>query len=78
MKTVMAGLVLLVGMAGVGYCQSRASDQSDRPVHPGTALLDSMGIVAGAPDGTPTRNALTDRDATVTLGEPANPSLKRQ
>jgi hypothetical protein len=78
MKTVMAGLVLLVGMAGAGYCQSRVPGQPDRPVHPGTALLDSMGIGAGASDGTPTHNALTDRDATVTLADPANPSLKRQ
>jgi hypothetical protein len=78
MKTVMAGLALLVGMAGAGYCQSRVPDQSDRPVHPGTALLDSMGIVAGASDGTPTHNALADRDSTVTLAEPANPALKHQ
>jgi hypothetical protein len=78
MKTAMAGLALLVGMAGAGYCQSRAPDQSDRPVHPGTALLDSMGIGADVPDTMPAHNVRADRDATATLAEPANPMLKHQ
>jgi hypothetical protein len=78
MKTVMAGLALLVGMAGAGYCQSRASDQSDRPVHPGTALLDSIGIGAGVPDATPTRNPPEDTQARATLAEPASTTLKHQ
>jgi hypothetical protein len=49
MKLVAVGLALQVGMVSLGQAQT-----SDRPVHPGTALLDSMGIVAGAPDPGPT------------------------
>ena len=50
MKHVIAGIVLLAGLSSAGYCQNNASTTDDRPVHPGTALLDSMGIVAGAPE----------------------------
>jgi hypothetical protein len=71
MKHAVIGFALLVGTIGAGYCQSRTSDQPDRPIHPGTALLDSMGIVAGAPDATPMNKVQSDTAATVTLAQPA-------
>ncbi len=55
MKHMLAGLALLVGANGAAFCQT-----NDRPVHPGTAILDSMGIVAGAPDQMPKRDAQAD------------------
>ena len=64
MKHVMAGMVVLVGLSSAGYCQNSVSAADDRPVHPGTALLDSMGIVAGAPE--PAETADTHPGATRT------------
>ena len=48
MKYVIVGLTVLVGMTVAAHSQSRGSATSDEPAHPGTAILDSMGIFAGA------------------------------
>ena len=64
MKQLIAGLVVLVGLSSAGYCQNDASTANDRPVHPGTALLDSMGIFAGAPE--PAKAADTQTGVTHT------------
>ena len=50
MKSLVAGLAVLVGLSGIAYGQNSLPAPDERPMHPGTALLDSMGIYAGAPD----------------------------
>ena len=43
MKYVIVGLTVLVGMTVAAHSQSRGSATSDERVHPGTAILDSIG-----------------------------------
>lgn len=78
MKTLAAGLALLLGISGAAHCQSSAPGSSDRPVHPGTALLDRMGIFAGAPEATPTTSAEADTADKAASLPPANPASKLQ
>jgi len=47
MKYVVVGLALCVGLSGAAHSQGSVTAAPDRSVHPGTAILDSMGIVAG-------------------------------
>lgn len=65
MKSLVAGLAVFVGLSGIAYCQNSLPGSNERPVHPGTALLDSMGIYAGAPD------TAEQRDAQASLADPA-------
>lgn len=48
---VRVGLVALVSMSSAAYGQNNVATAPSTgvPVHPGTAILDAMGIVAGAP-----------------------------
>jgi hypothetical protein len=52
MKFTLPGLALLIGMSGAAHCQSSIPASNGDAVHPGTALLDSMGIFAGLPQPT--------------------------
>jgi hypothetical protein len=70
MKRVIASMVVLVGLSGAGYCQNSASTANDRPVHPGTALLDSMGIVAGAPEPVETADTQAGMTRTSAVASP--------
>lgn len=47
MKCVIVGLTVLVGMTVAAHSQSSGSATPGEPVHPGTAILDSLGIPAG-------------------------------
>ena len=48
---VRVGLVALVSMSAAAYGQNNVATvpSTGVPVHPGTAILDAMGIYAGAP-----------------------------
>jgi len=48
---VRVGLVALVSMSSAAYGQNNVATAPSTgvPVHPGTAILDAMGIYAGAP-----------------------------
>ncbi|HEX3402372.1 MAG TPA: hypothetical protein VHT74_18830 [Acetobacteraceae bacterium] len=69
MKYLTVAAALLLGMGSAGYCQASIRAQpGNQQVHPGTALLDSMGIVAGVPDGTElaeARSAATGTEPTT-------------
>jgi hypothetical protein len=60
MKCIIAGLTVLVGMTAAAHSQSSGPATPGQPVHPGTAILDSMGIFAGmpVPDPKTNRNAV--------------------
>jgi len=75
MKHLMSGLVLLVGVTGTAFGQT--SSTNDSPVHPGTAILDSMGIVAGAPDQASKGN-VQDTAATPSVRATPTSSTGRQ
>ncbi len=64
MKYPIAGVALLIGMAGTAYCQGSGTASERGPVHPGTALLDSMGIYAGTPQVAQRPGAQTASSAT--------------
>ena len=49
MKCLPVGMVMFVGIACAAHSQSDLLPPSREPVHPGTAILDSMGIFAGNP-----------------------------
>lgn len=70
MKAVTVGLAFLIAMGGVAYCQSSVPKANEHATHPGTALLDSMGIVAGAPDATGTRDAQATLPSTTVVASP--------
>lgn len=77
MKYAIIGLAMLAGTAGAGYCQSQTYDQSGRPVHPGTALLDSMGIYAGDPQPEQKADARPSAPGTTVIASPNNATGKR-
>jgi hypothetical protein len=68
MKFALANLTILVGLAGAAYCQDGVRAQDGRSVHPGTALLDSEGIFAGAPDPARTNKAQASTENTSMPG----------
>lgn len=68
MKFALANLAILVGLSGAAYCQDGARTQDDRNVHPGTALLDSAGILAGASDAVSTNEAKASTESTSAPG----------
>ena len=78
MKCLVAGLALLVGLSGVAYCQNSIPASNERQVHPGTAILDSMGIVAGAPDPAEQRDARASLPGTTVIVSPSGTAGKQQ
>lgn len=77
MKSSMAGLVLLMGMFGVPLAQTSTPLTNDRPTHPGTAILDSMGIAAGA-ERTTTNNPPVHADVPAMPATPASAAGKQR
>jgi hypothetical protein len=49
MKSLLMAVVLLASPSIAAYSQSSPRTSSEPPVHPGTAILDRMGIYAGNP-----------------------------
>ncbi len=47
MKRTILVLTIVVGSAAAAFAQSNSPSTQTEPVHPGTAILDSMGIYAG-------------------------------
>jgi hypothetical protein len=76
MKSLVAGLALFLSISGAAYCQSSAPASSDGQVHPGTALLDRMGIFAGAPAAMPTSKAEADPADKGLSAPPTKPPSK--
>jgi hypothetical protein len=68
MKFVVVNLAILAGLSGAAYCQDSVRPQDGRTMHPGTALLDSVGIVAGAPDAVSTNEAKASTESTSAPG----------
>ena len=66
-------LVLL----GARYCQSRRMISLTRPVHPGTALLDSMGIYAGEPEPAQKADAKASVPGTTVIASPNSATGKQ-
>jgi hypothetical protein len=77
MKHLAVAAALLLGMGSAGYGQTGvpAAQLNTQSVHPGTAILDSMGIVAGAPDKT--EKAEASSAAANTARMPADVAQKR-
>ncbi len=48
-KHMLFAALVLAAMSGAVYSQGVPQTSGEKPVHPGTALLDSMGIFAGYP-----------------------------
>ena len=71
MKCALAGLAVLIGLSGAAVCQNKTPTPGNRLVHPGTALLDSLGIVAGAPDPVPQKDAQVDTGSMLVRAAPA-------
>jgi hypothetical protein len=53
MKYMLTAMVVLAAMGGGAYSQNVTQKPGDQPVHPGTAILDRMGIFAGNPAPAP-------------------------
>ena len=49
MKRALTAVILLYALSGVTYSQNASQTDKEQPEHPGTAILDSMGIFAGNP-----------------------------
>ena len=78
MKYVVAGIALLIGMASAGYCQNRMPTSESGPVHPGTALLDAMGIPAGAPEATDKGDTQPKLSSASGIASPDSNSRKQE
>ena len=78
MRCVVSGLALLVGLSSAAYCQNSVPTADGRPVHPGTAILDSMGIFAGVPDPGEQQDAQASIPSTTMIASPNNAQDKRQ
>jgi hypothetical protein len=79
MKFTLAGFALLLGMSGAAHSQSSNPTLNGDAVHPGTALLDSMGIFAGLPQ--PTIHAAetpSDMPITTVMAVPNNSNETKQ
>jgi hypothetical protein len=48
-KSLLTAIVMTATLSGVAHSQGSARTGVDQLVHPGTAILDSMGIDAGKP-----------------------------
>jgi hypothetical protein len=71
MKSALAGITVLIGLSGAALCQNKTPTPGNSVVHPGTALLDSLGIVAGAPDPVPEKDAQADAGNMLVRAAPA-------
>jgi len=60
MKHVLAAVIVLSAVSGIAYSQSKPPMSESQSVHPGTAILDRMGIFAGNP--APTQEAASAAD----------------
>lgn len=71
MKYMLMSVVILAAMSGAAYSQ-RTSQSADQRVHPGTAILDRMGIFAGySVPAEKTRQANTESMPITQVSEPA-------
>lgn len=49
MKRPLIAIVMLASLSGAAHSQGSPQTGGEQPVHPGTAILDRMGIDAGKP-----------------------------
>jgi len=64
-KRPLIAILVLGSLAGTAYSQNTPQTGNEQPVHPGTAILDKMGIDAGKPMPVQSSQAKsTDTEAT--------------
>jgi hypothetical protein len=71
MKYSLGGLAVLIALGGAAVCEYKTPTPGNRLVNPGTAILDSMGIVAEAPAPVPEKNAQVDTRSMWVRAAPA-------
>jgi hypothetical protein len=78
MKYVVAGIMLLIGTGSAAYCQNRLPVSDNGPVHPGTALLDSLGIFAGVPEAAGKDDSQARLSSATVTASPESNTRKRE
>jgi hypothetical protein len=78
MKYAVAGIVLLIGTGSAALCQDRMPASGNGIVHPGTALLDSMGIIAGAPEVTGNDDSRAKLSTATVVASPDSNTRKQE
>lgn len=67
-------IVVLGSLSGTAHSQNSPQIGNDEPVHPGTAILDSMGIYAGKP--MPVQTSLDVKSAKTQTTKVSDPATK--
>ena len=75
MKCSLMAIVMLASLNGVAYSQGSPHTATDQPVHPGTAILDSLGIDAGKP--TPMQAPLHAKAEPTQVRRVSDPTVKQ-
>ena len=74
-KSPLIAIVVLGSLAGTAYSQNSSQTGNEQPVHPGTAILDNMGIYAGNP--MPVQRSLQAKSTDTQATPVSNPATKQ-